>query len=444
MVRLELLSLNTMGALDPARLANTGRLRQLSSKELRELGRLPEPMIRRRGDVGFRPIGWNDALDLAASRLRVADPARVAARPRSRDHPGPDQRRAGLGTAREAGRRTDTDPRSLRRPGRRRGRLRSRSGRGDARPLGRGLGVRAASVGGDAIEQVDAAARGDVDVFWLVGGNFLETLPNEARSREALERPSLRIHQDIVVSSAILVDPSDTVLLRPVATRYEMPGGVTETSTERRIIFSPEVPGRRIAGARPDWEVLCETAARARPDSASQIRFASTAGIREEIARAIPLYRGIESLARQGDWIQWGGARLYADGRFGTSSGKARFAAVRLAGRPAREGLFRVSTRRGKQFNSMVQREIDPLTGAGRRDVFVSEEDARALSLSDGDAIRLVSESGEFRGTVFIAPIKPGNLEVHWPEGMALLSGEVVDWQSGEPDYNALVRLERG
>ena len=55
-----------------------------------------------------------------------------------------------------------------------------------------------------------------------------------------------------------------------------------------------------------------------------------------------------------------------------------------------------------------------------------------------------VSESGEFRGTVFIAPIKPGNLEVHWPEGMALLSGEVVDWQSGEPDYNALVRLERG
>ncbi|HMF10076.1 MAG TPA: molybdopterin-dependent oxidoreductase [Thermoanaerobaculia bacterium] len=103
-----------------------------------------------------------------------------------------------------------------------------------------------------AVDQIAAAAHGDLDVFWIVGGNFLETVPDEARSREALARPGLRIHQDVVVSSQMLVEPSDSVLLLPAATRYETPGGVTETSTERRIIFSPEIPGRRIAGARPE------------------------------------------------------------------------------------------------------------------------------------------------------------------------------------------------
>ena len=40
------------------------------------------------------------------------------------------------------------------------------------------------------------------------------------------------------------------------------------------------------------------------------------------------------------------------------------------------------------------------------------------------------------------APIKPGNLEVHWPEGMPLLSGDAIDPDSMEPDYNATVTVE--
>jgi len=294
-----------------------------------------------------------------------------------------------------------------------------------------------------AVEQIEAAASGKVDAFWIVGGNFLETVPDAARNRRALERPGLRVHQDVVLSGACLVPPSDAVLLLPAATRYETPGGVTETSTERRVIFSPEVPGRRIGSARPEWEVLLETAARAKPSEAAKIRCASTSDLRREMGRALPLYAGIETLASPGDQFQWGGPTLYGDGRFATPDGKARFAPVALPERPPRDGLFAVSTRRGKQFNSMVQREEDPLTGASREDVLMSGEDAGRLGLTDGAAVRLASSCGEFRGSVRISPIKPGNLEVHWPEGMALLS-DAVDPQSGEPDYNALVRVEKG
>src|SRR5215510_4178594 len=52
MVRLELLRLNTAPALDAERLADVSSLSKLSSQELRELGRLPEPMMRRRGEKG--------------------------------------------------------------------------------------------------------------------------------------------------------------------------------------------------------------------------------------------------------------------------------------------------------------------------------------------------------------------------------------------------------
>src|SRR6185503_16608199 len=103
---------------------------------------------------------------------------------------------------------------------------------------------------------------------------------------------------------------------------------------------------------------------------------------------------------------------------------------------------FVVSTRRGKQFNSMVQRDIDPLTGARRDDVLIGEVDLKRLRLREGAAVRLRSADGRFDGKLKSAPIRPGNLEVHWPEGNVLLSGSRIDPDSMEPDYNAVVTLE--
>jgi len=303
-----------------------------------------------------------------------------------------------------------------------------------------------ATPGWTTAEMIDQAADGAVDAFWIVGGNFLETLGDEARSRRALARPRLRVHQDIVLSSSMLVDGEGDVVLLPAVTRYESPGGGTETSTERRVIFSPEIPGRRIGSARPEWQVFGDVMARVRSADASRIRFESAAAIREEISRAVPLYQGIERLHRKGDQFQWGGRNLYEDGRFATADGKARFSAVsptgRLTNKPgAAPDRFFVSTRRGKQFNSMVQRNVDPLTGASRDAVFISEDDLARLNLREGVPVELTSPDGSFRGRLKAARMTPGNLEVHWPEGNVLLSGRAIDPESLEPDYNAVVRL---
>jgi anaerobic selenocysteine-containing dehydrogenase len=91
----------------------------------------------------------------------------------------------------------------------------------------------------------------------------------------------------------------------------------------------------------------------------------------------------------------------------------------------------------------MVQHDRDPLTGAARDDVFISKEDAARLGVRDGDALRLTSPAGQYLGRAKIDRIKPRNLAVHWPEGNVLLSREERSALSHEPDYNAVVRVER-
>jgi molybdopterin-dependent oxidoreductase alpha subunit len=68
--RLKLLRINTMGALDPERLADVEALGRLREEELRNLGRLAHPMLREPGARGFRTATWDEALDCIAERLR--------------------------------------------------------------------------------------------------------------------------------------------------------------------------------------------------------------------------------------------------------------------------------------------------------------------------------------------------------------------------------------
>src|SRR5439155_88997 len=139
-----------------------------------------------------------------------------------------------------------------------------------------------------AAEMVEAAGRGAIDVLYSSGGNFLETLPDPDAVRAALERVPLRVHQDIVVSSQMLVD---------------------------------------------GW-------------------------------------------------------------RFPTPDGRAHFVPVAPQELAVADGHFLLSTRRGKQFNTMVFKARDPLTGAARDALFMSGEDALELGLRDGDAVSVRSETG--------------------------------------------------
>ena len=308
-----------------------------------------------------------------------------------------------------------------------------------------------------APEMLEAAARGELDVFHVAGGNFLETMPGPEKTERALGRVACRIHQDLFVNSSMLVDPpaaesgkEGIVLLLPAQTRYEQPGGGTLTSTERRIRFSPEITRPRIGEARPEYEIFLDLAAHALgPQEAHLARCGGAAQLRAEMEKTMPLYRGIGGLANEGESVQYGGPLLCAGGVCANlPGGRARLTVVAPpdlentsgAGDAARQ--FYLTTRRGKQFNSMVWGETDPLTGSRREDVLVSRGDAARLGVADGAAIRLVSACGKMTGRCRVAELAPGTLQAHWPEANVLLPSR-VDPASREPDYNTWVTLEK-
>jgi molybdopterin-dependent oxidoreductase alpha subunit len=293
-----------------------------------------------------------------------------------------------------------------------------------------------------AVDMINAAADGALDLLYASGGNFLEVLPEPDYVRDALAKVPVRVHQDIYLTTQMLVDPAETVVLLPAQTRYEQRGGGTETSTERRIIFSPEVPGPRIGEARCEWEVFQDLAARVRPEQRDTITFASAQAIRDEIARVVPSYAGIERLRAAGDQVQYGGRVLYRDGQFKTADGKGHFMALTPPELSLPAGKLMLSTRRGKQFNSLIYASKDAVTGARRDALFIAAEDAAARGLAEGDRALVTSDNGaSLECRVHIAHILPRNAQVFWPEGNVLIRRRVCDLAAGVPDFNAIVEV---
>lgn len=293
-----------------------------------------------------------------------------------------------------------------------------------------------------APEMVEAAHRGELDLLYCLGGNFLRTLPEPDYVRDAMANVPLRVHQDIILTDQMFIPAREGVILLPAKTRYEQDDGGIETSTERRVMFSPQIP-RQVGEARAEWKILRELAAVASPERAHLLGCETGWKMREEIARIVPFYDGIQHLRKTGDAFQYGGPHLCPGGNFPTPDGKGHFRAVELPEREIEPGCFRVSTRRGKQFNTLIYAETDPLNGAPRDAVLMSADDAAELHVRDGDRIALVNDLGRYEGRVFLAPIAPGNLQVHWPEGNVIIHRGITDPAAGVPDYNARVRVER-
>jgi molybdopterin-dependent oxidoreductase alpha subunit len=280
-------------------------------------------------------------------------------------------------------------------------------------------------------------------VFYTSGGNFLETMPDPEFVRRCLEQVEVRVHQDIILNTSTLADAREAVIVLPAMTRYEQPGGGTSTSTERMVYFSPEIDGSRIGEARAEWEIYADLARRVKPEAQLLIGLGSSSQIRAEIAELAANYNGIQHLKDRGDVFQWGGAWLCEDGICPTADGRGRLIPIEQPEQRKPEGHFFVTTRRGKQFNSMIYSETDPFNEAGRYDALINEADAQALRLSEGEAIVIYNSHGSLHARVKIAPVKQGNIEVHWPEGNALIPKGIYEKFAGIPEYNTSVIVEK-
>ena len=168
----------------------------------------------------------------------------------------------------------------------------------------RGLGV--SGLGRARLDRCRDGRASRPPAMWTCSGwsaaIFSRRCPTRTDPGGRLRVRGLRIHHDIVLSSSMLAESDGDVLILPAATRYESEGGGTETSTERRIIFSPEIPGRRDRHrrspsggclARP-WrasgriaQTTSASTAQRRFATRSRARFRSTRASRRSARRAI-------------------------------------------------------------------------------------------------------------------------------------------------------------
>ncbi|MDX6719578.1 MAG: sulfite reductase flavoprotein alpha-component [Solirubrobacteraceae bacterium] len=325
-----------------------------------------------------------------------------------------------------------------------------------------------ATPGLPAVALFDALEQGRVKAVWIMATNPLVSLPDNQRARAALERAELVVVQDPH-------HPTETSSLAhavlPAAAWPEKEGAMT--SSERRIGLvrrAVAAPGE----ARPDWQIVAGLArhlgygdAFAWPDAAAVFdEFAAcTAGRPCDLSGV-----SHERLRREGG-LQWpcpaqpvdehpGTVRLYADSRFPTADGRARFAPtphVDPAETP--DGDFPILLTTGRvadQWHTMTRTAHSPalLAAAGAPTLSVHPADAAAAGLEDGAKARIASRRGMARFAVSFDDTLPRGVAFapfHWgalhaDPGAGTLNAltlSAVDATSAQPELKAVaVRLE--
>ena len=316
-----------------------------------------------------------------------------------------------------------------------------------------------------AVQMFEAIERGKVKALWVMGTNPAMSLPRAGAIRDALKRLEL-----FVLSENVLANDTVSALphvLLPAAAWGEKDG--TVTNSERRIsrqrAFLPR-PG----DTQPDWWIVSEFARHLGHGDAFAYRSAADV-FREHAALSAFENDGarqfdLGGLAKISDEdydalepMQWPvrkeptySARLFADGRFSTADGRARFIAPEppaLREATCEEFPLRLNTGRVRdQWHSMTRSGQSSKLAAHKPEPFLEIHplDAKIYGLShDGFArvgsrhgactLKVVTSASQQRSSVF-API-------HWSDTSASSArvGDLVSPQtdpfSGQPEAKA-------
>ena len=264
--------------------------------------------------------------------------------------------------------------------------------------------------GKTAVEMFEAVGTGEIKAIWIACTNPAQSMPDAAAVQRALDVAEFVVVQE-AFSTTATCDHAD--LLLPASTWGEKDG--TVTNSERRI--SRVRSSAPAAGeARDDWHIAADFArrleARLHPERASGFAYATPESVwneHRESTRGRDLdITGLSYAALEVSPQQWpfpegattGRARLYEDGVFPTSDGKARF--VDTPHTPLAEPRdvrypFSLNTGRLRdQWHGMSRTgTIGRLFGhVPEPAIEMHGQDMQRLALKDGDLVQVTSRRG--------------------------------------------------
>ncbi|MAT91289.1 MAG: nitrate reductase [Halioglobus sp.] len=327
----------------------------------------------------------------------------------------------------------------------------------------------ASAPGHKAVDLFQAVERGEIKFLWIMATNPVVSLPDATRVARALQRCDFVVVSDCSADTATaqLAD-----LLLPAAGWGEKAGTVTNSE---RVISRQRKFAQPPGEARPDWWIVTQVARRLGHadafdyDSPAAIfrEHAALSGFENQGARCFDIspLAGLsddeyEALPPQRWPLAATGAagppeQPFADGRFPTPDGRARFVAVHPVA-PAADGRFVVNTGRLRdQWHTMTRTGTVPRLSR-HRDFFaisINPEDARELGLDEESLARLGNERGTVVGVPAPDPDLPRGqvwVPIHWSGPFAAagrvndLIAPLTDPVSGQPQSKfALAQLTR-
>jgi assimilatory nitrate reductase catalytic subunit len=314
-----------------------------------------------------------------------------------------------------------------------------------------------------AVELFDAIDDGRVKAVWIMATNPVVSLPDADRVKRALSKCEF-----VVVSECVA--RTDTLgyahVALPAAAWGEKEGTVTNSDRHisRQRAFLPQ------AGvSRPDWWIVSQVAQHMGYGSgfgysnpaeifAEHVRLTAQA---QQFGRRFSLdaYAGQDKIGYDAmSPRQWPRDRLFADGRFATEDGRARFVPTHpRAPRHAATAEFPLVLNTGRirdQWHGMSRTARAPQLNQHEPEPFVDlhRADAEEAGVRAGALVRGSSRGGSMMARARVSGDLPQGMAfapIHWSDVLArdarvgAVVNPVVDPQSGEPEFkHTPVRIE--
>jgi anaerobic selenocysteine-containing dehydrogenase len=303
-----------------------------------------------------------------------------------------------------------------------------------------------------ATEIFGGLADGTIKAIWIIGTNPMFSMPNLDLVRRALDRAELVIVQD-AYNNAETLRFADIAL--PAAQWAEQDGSFTASDRHTTLLNKAvDPPG----DALPDWRLVQAVAQHM--GYGEKLPYQSAAEIYDELRHltegGYPLdISGISHARLRDGPIQWpcpdeshpGTPRLYADGRFATPDGRARFHLAQFAppgelpdviypfwlttGRVLEQWHSRTRTGQVAKLN---QKESGSY-------IEIHPDDAAQLGIADGQQVNLLSRRGGCTAVARLSlDIARGVLfmPIHWQDGNPnWATSPILDPTSKQPELKA-------
>jgi assimilatory nitrate reductase catalytic subunit len=297
-----------------------------------------------------------------------------------------------------------------------------------------------------AVDLFKAAGEGKIKALWIMGTNPAVSLPDTNEVVQALKRCEFVVVSDVMGNT-------DTTqyahVLLPAQGWGEKNG--TVTNSERRIsrqrnFIEPE------GEARTDWKIISDVATAMGFEG---FNYAQASDIFAEHVALTQVENNGTRLLDLKSWNdmdydalepqQWGGERPFADGKFQTPDGRARFVPTLFQPTALIEGQFTLNTGRIRdQWHTMTRTGLVPKLFSHRAEPYIeiSPAAAKDLDLHPADLAEISGEHGKSIARVLITQTVRNDevfQPMHWTSvfaSNALVNTNIspmVDPFSGQP-----------